>query len=539
MAKQMMTGAEAAVATLAAHGVDTIFGIPGGHSLAMYDALGKCSAIRHVLGRHEQGLGYMADGYARASGRVGVATVVSGPAVANIAAALGQATTDTSPVLAIASTVRSELIGKRRGGLHDCGDTLEMVRPVCRYVQRCTKVEDVPPAVADLVHKLTTRRPGGAFCEIPQDVLGAEAKVEIPAPLAVERVAADPGQVRQAVALLAAAERPVLWVGTGATVSGAQEEAVALAEKLGAVVISTVLGRGLVPGDHPNHVFKDGVSLSVVDDVIADADVVLAVGTMFKQEDTSAWQTRLGDRLIHIDIDPDELGRSYAPAVGITADAKAALQAVLAALPDREPAPSEWAARGRQAAAERLAARRKENPVEMRVTDGFRAALPRDGVAVFDRCNLGYWASRCMPSYAPRTFQYPMGYGGLGGALPQAIGAKLACPDRAVVCVIGDGGFQFTAPELIVAVQEQVAVTVLLCNNNAYGAIRAGQDRNFGGRRFGSSLLNPDFGKLAAAYGVPSRRVDTPEALEQALAAALESGQLNMIECTLDLADPP
>ena len=539
MAKQKMTGAEAALAAIEANGVHTIFGIPGGHSLAIYDALSRCDTIRHVLGRHEQGLGFMADGYARASGRVGVVTTVSGPAVANIACAMGQASTDTSPVLTIASTVRSDLVGKARGGLHDCGEAIDMMRQVCRYVHRCTAVEEIPSAVTDLIGKLTTQRPGGAFCEIPQDVLGAEAEVEIPEPSPPGRLAADPGQVRQAVELLAGAERPILWAGTGVTLSGAGEELLALAEKLGAIVICTVLGRGIIPGDHPNYVFKDGVSLTEVDDVIADADLVLAVGTMFKQEDTSAWQTRLGRKLIHIDIDPEELGRSYDPDVGITADAKAALQAILAALPAREPAAPEWRARGRQAEGARLAARRKQHPTEMQVVDIFRTAMPRDGIAVFDRCSLGYWAFRCMPFYEPRTFQYPMGYGGLGGALPQAIGAKLACPDKTVVCVIGDGGFQFTATELIVAVQENLPITILLCNNNAYGAIRAGQDRNFGGRRFGSDLLNPDFGKLAAAYGIPCQRVETPEALEQTLTPALQSGNLNMIECTVDLADPP
>ena len=540
MTKRKMTGAEAAIATLEAHGVNTVFGIPGGHSLAIYDALGRSTSIRHVLGRHEQGLGYMADGYARASGRIGVASVVSGPAVANIAGALGQATTDTSPVLAIASTVRSDLIGKGRGGLHDCGDTLEMMKPVCRYVRRCNSVEEVPTAIADLIGKLSSERPGGAFCEIPQDVLGCEAEVEIGPAEPSHRKVADPDKIRRAVDLLADAARPVLWVGTGATISGAQDEVKALAEKLGAVVLTTTLGQGIIPADHPNHVTRDGVEVTTVeDDIIANADVVLAVGTMFKQEDTCTWRVKMGKTLIHIDIDPAELGRTYPPAVGIAADAKTALGSILAALPEHVAADPDWCERGKSAEKQRLNERRTRNPAEMHVLDIFRTALPRDAVAVCDRCNLGYWAFRCMPVYTPRTFQYPMGYGGLGGALPQAIGAKLACPDKNVVCVIGDGGFQFTLPELIVAVQERVPITVLLCNNSAYGAIRAGQDRNFGGRRFGSDLLNPDFQQLAAAYGIPAQRVDSPEALESVLGAAVVSERLNLIECTLDFADPP
>ena len=173
----------------------------------------------------------------------------------------------------------------------------------------------------------------------------------------------------------------------------------------------------------------------------------------------------------------------------------------------------------------------------MRTLDVLRSVVPKDGILVCDRCNLGYWAYRCLPAYAPRTFQYPMGYGGLGGALPQSFGAKLACPDKDVVCVIGDGGFQFTAPELAVAVQENIPVTIVLCNNNAYGAIRAGQKRSYGGRYFGVSLQNPDFQMLAASYGVPSVKVDRIEEFEKALQLGIDSKRLNLIELTLELQD--
>jgi len=535
---ERMTGAEAVVATLQAHGLNIIFGIPGGHNLAIYDALGRQNKIRHVLGRHEQGLGFMADGFARASGRIGVLTTTSGPAVANLTCALGGATTDTSPVLAIASTVRSDLIGKGRGGLHDCGDTLEMMRPVCRYVQRCNTVEEIPVVISKLIYQLRNARPGGAFCEIPLDILASEAELQIPTVEIGERPQPDGQQVAAAAQLLATAQRPVIWVGTGAAISDAGEEVEQLATKLGAMVLPTTLARGILPADHANVVTPDGALWTEVNEVIADADVVLAVGTMFKQEDTVEWSARLGGTLIHIDIDPAELGRSYPPALGIAADAKAALSAILLQLPHRAPADPSWVRRGQRAEADRLARRREEAPTEMRALDMLRAATPRDGILVCDRCNLGYWAYRCLPVYAPRTFQYPMGYGGLGGALPQALGAKLACPEKTVVCVIGDGGLQLTATELAVAVQEDIAITIVLCNNNSYGAIRASQDRNFGGRHFGCALQNPDFQELAAAYGIPATSTDTLQAFGQALSRGIESGRLNLIELTVELCDP-
>ena len=463
MSAASMTGGEAVVAALSAHGIDLIFGIPGGHSLSIYDALARQDQIRHILGRHEQGLGFMADGYARASGRIGVVTVTSGPAVANLAAAMGGATTDNSRVLAIASTVRSDLIGKNRGALHDCGESLEIMRPVCRYVHRCESVEEIPTAITELLHKLRSGRAGGAYCEIPCDILDSTAELEVQAPKPCERTKPDGDLIAAAVRLLREAQRPVIWAGCGATISGADREVKLLAEKLGAIVISTTLGRGILPADHPNAVTPDGGLHAQVNEVVGQADVVLAVGTMFKHEDTAGWSTRMGDRLIHIDMDPAELGRSYPVELGIAADAKAALAAILDQLPFRAPADPTWVARGKKAEAERLNARRAKCPTEMRVLDILRAAVPREGILCCDRCSLGYWAWRCMAIYEPRTFQYPLGYGGLGGALPQALGAKLACPDKAVVCVIGDGGLQLTGTELAVAVQEHIPVTIVLC----------------------------------------------------------------------------
>jgi len=539
MTSQELTGGQAVVAQLLEHQVDTIFGIPGGQNLAIYDALySQSQRIRHLLGRHEQGLAYMADGYSRASGRTGVVTTTSGPGVANLACAMAQATTDTSSVLAISSTVHSSLIGKNRGGLHDHGQSLEIMRAVCRYAERCDTVEQIPSAVHDLLVSLRDDRPGGAYLEIPCDVLENKVEVDIlPAGLR-QRLAPDPQAVDQAARLLANAQRPVLWVGTGATLSEAGPEVELLAEQIGAAVVMTILGRGLLPSDNPHVIMTDGALLTEVSQYVAQADVVLAIGTMFKQEDTSAWKTQLGETLIHIDIDPQEQGRSYPSTVFLHADAKAALGAILQRLPPRDPAASAWLEQGKQAETARLDQRRSASPSEMQTLDIFRQAVPRDGLIVCDRCNLGYWLFRCGASYLPRTFQYPMGYGGLGGALPQAIGSKLAKPSRPVVCVIGDGGFQFTGTELATAVQEQIPITIVLCNNRGFGAIRAGQVRGFGGRHIGVDLLNPDFQKLANAYGMAATRCDTLEQFSDQLPLAIAAGQLQLIELTLDLADP-
>lgn len=538
MAKRKMTGGEAVIAALEAWGVEVAFGIPGGHNLAVYDALAKGTSIRHILGRHEQGLAFMADGYARACGKPGVVLVTSGPAVANLACAMGGATTDISPVLAIASTVRTDMVGKSRGGLHDCCEAIDIMRPVTRMARRAMSVQEIPQFIHELMQELTLGRPGGAFLEIPCDVMGAVDELEITPPAAGARKHPDARLIDQAIALLADAKKPVIIAGTGVVISGAEAEVAELAERIDAAVVTTTLGRGILPSDHPRSVMPDGAMVTAVSDYVESADVVLAVGTMFKQENTADWKAGFSGKLIHIDIDPEELGRSYQPHLGITADAKAALQAIINGLPKKNKDNGDWVADGKAAEADRIAKRWEGRPSGMVALDILRKSVPEDTILSCDRCNLGYWAYRCLPVYEPRTFFYPMGYGGLGGALPQAFGAKVARPDKPVVCVIGDGGFQFTATELAVAVQDNIPVTIVLCNNRAYGAIRANQDRNFGGRRFGSDLLNPDFPTLFKAYGIKSTLVDTLDAFGPALARGIASNELNMIELTVEIADP-
>ncbi|MCH2129767.1 MAG: thiamine pyrophosphate-binding protein [Pirellulaceae bacterium] len=533
-----MTGGQAVVAMLAQHGIEWIFGVPGGHTVPMFDALRDQNDVKLMLGRHEQGLVGMADGYSRATGRIGVVTTTSGPGVANMAAAMGSATTDTVSVLGISSTVATDLVGKNRGGLHDLNDSLEIMRPVCRAVRRCHSVEQIPHMISELIDQIVNGRPGGVYCEIPHDLFSSQADCELPPPVVHTPRLPDEAAVEQAVALLSTAQRPLIWAGTGTVLSSAGDILTRLAEKLGAVVTTSALARGIISSDHPNVTRRDPIAGGPVDKVIGQADVVLAVGTMFRQEDTSYWDIEFSGKLIHIDIDPEEIGRTYSADVGLVADARVALESIEQALPSREPANPEWLASAKLAEADALQAWRRARPTEMQAVDALRSAAPRNTIIVCDRCNLGYWAHRHMAAYQPRTFQYPLGYGGIGGSLPQAIGAKLACPDQPVVCVIGDGGFQYTGMDLILAVQQKTPITIVLCNNHCFGAIKAGMQRNFGHSDIGCTLTNPDFQQFAAAYGVPAKRVDNIAQFGDMLAQAIRSESLNLIELTVDLADP-
>jgi len=504
----------------------------------MYAALEKEPGIRHVLGRHEQGLGYMADGYARASGKIAAVSITSGPAVANLASAMGQATTDGSAMLVVASTPRSDLVGKNRGGLHDLNDSLDLARTVCRYVDHCANPDEIPGKINALVHQLRTARPGAAFIQIPTDVMGSETEILIEEPPEACRLAPDDEAINEAAALLNRAERPLIIVGTGAMVSGAGPILRQLAELLGAVVSTDVLSRGTVPGDLPYVIFPDGATPTPVNEVFREADVVLAVGTMFRQEDTSNWDISFTGRLIHVDIDPAEFGRSYTPDIAIHSDALAACQALAERLERSAPAAAEWVAYARSKQEERIADRRRKQGPDLELAQAFRKALPRDTILCADRCNLGYWAFRCLPFYEPRTFQYPLGFGGLGGALSQAIGAKISFPDRQVVTLVGDGGIQFTLPELAVAVQESTAVKIIVSNNQCYEAIRAGLEKNYPGTSLGTRLSGPDYAKIAEAYGIPFIRCGDGSSFLAAFKQELEEDRLSLIEFQNEIKDP-
>ena len=537
MNKATHTGGEAVVETLAAAGIDTVFGIPGGHSLPIYAALHGHSKVRHVLGRHEQGLGYMADGYARASGRMAAVTTTSGPGVANVTAALGQATTDNVPMVVISSGPSAALIGRNRGGLHDLNDAIELAQPACRYVAHADAVEEISPKLAQLIRNLRCMRPGGAFIQVPTNILGASADVTICSSDG-QRPAPDMKTVAVAAELLQTARRPLIIAGYGALLAGAGPAIQVLAERLDAVVATTTLARGLL-GEQSWVVFDDGAVPSVLTKIFAEADVTLAVGTMFRQEDTAGWQTIPTGRLIHIDIDAAEFDRTYPTDVSIHADARLAAEAMVAALPASTPATeATWRQHAAGLQHERLEARRSEPA--MQFTEALRKVIPGDTIVFADRCNIGYWMYRAAAAYEPRTFNYPMGYGGLGSALPQGIGARLACPERRILSIIGDGGMQFTLPELAVAVQEQTPFTLLISNNQAYGAIQAGLGRNFADvdPSFGTALSGPDYGLIAKSYGIDYVRTESETELLRILPELLQNDQLNIIEFRNAIPDP-
>lgn len=513
-----MTGGQAVVRALAEHGVDVAFGIPGVHTLAIYDALID-SPIRHVLGRHEQGVGFMADGYARASGKPGVALVITGPGVTNVATAIGEAYTDSSPVLVVASAEDQRWLGKMMGHYHDIRDQTEAIRPVTMSQEQATTVGQVAPAIGAAFARMASGRPRPAYVEIPRDVLEAEAEIAFPDPVIAERPGPKADDIAGAAEEIAAAKRVAIIAGGGAVAADAGVAIAAIAERLGAPVITSQTGKGVIPEDHPYALGNLWARDNAVDALLRKADLALVIGTKLGGAETEDGAMRLPERMIRIDVDPEEIERNYRPRRGIVADARKAAEALREALAAAGVSKTGWAAE--EIAAAREAALGKAFGMENAAyLTALRRAVPRDGILVNDTTMMTYAAAKHFPCYAPRTFLVPAGYLTLGFSMPAAIGAKIAQPEKVVVSIVGDGGFQFTMQELATAKQFKVGLPIVIFNDSSYTAVKMDQAMRYDRRYLGVDLENPDFLGLGAAYGVPGVRATSPDELEAAVTEA-------------------
>jgi thiamine pyrophosphate-dependent acetolactate synthase large subunit-like protein len=515
---ERMTGGQAVVRALAEHGVEVAFGIPGVHTLAIYDALID-GPIRHVLGRHEQGVGFMADGYARASGKPGVALVITGPGVTNVATAIGEAYTDSSPVLVVASAEDQRWLGKMMGHYHDIRDQTEAIRPVTMSQEQATSVGRVAPAIAAAFARMASGRPRPAYVEIPRDVLEAEAEIDFPDPAHAERPGPKQEEIAAAVEAIGAAKRVAIIAGGGAANACAGTAIAAIAERLSAPVITSQTGKGVIPEDHPNSLGNLWALDNAVDAILRKADLVLVVGTKLGGAETEDGAMKLPAQMIRIDVDPEEIERNYRPSLPIVADARKAAEALAAALAATGVSKPGWTAEEIGKARDRALASGwgAENAPYLAA---LRRAIPRDGILVNDTTMMTYAAAKHFPAYAPRTFLVPSGYLTLGFSMPAAIGAKIAQPDKVVVSIVGDGGFQFTMHELATAKQFKVGLPIVIFNDSTYTAVKMDQAMRYDRRYIAVDLENPDFLGLAAAYGIPGVRANSPEELEAAVTEA-------------------
>jgi acetolactate synthase-1/2/3 large subunit len=509
-----MTGGQALVESLIREGVDTIFGLPGVQLDYAFDALwGARDSIDLLHTRHEQATCYMADGYARTTGRVGTFIVVPGPGILNAAGALSTAWAVNSPVLAITGQIQSDLIGIGRGVLHEIDDQVGMLRHITKWAARATTPNEVPLVVHEAFRQLRSGRPRPVEIEIPPDVLQRMAEVELRRPYTPEKYAGDPGLLERAAVALGKAERPLLIAGGGVQSAEAWDELRAVAELLEAPVVMSINARGALSDRHPLAALQLALPA-----LLPPADAVLAVGTRLLGYGSTPAQAP--GTLIRIDADPTQLNRTIPASIGIAADAKLAL-AELAGRIGRHN-------RKRESRAGELAAIRRvltdalnEAQPQSALGLALRAGIPDDAIVVDESCQVGYWSRQGMPLYAPRTYLTSGFQGTLGWGFPTALGAKVGNPDRAVISFNGDGGFLFNVQELATAVQHKIAVPIVVFDDGAFGNVLRTQRESFEGHTIASELRNPDFAKLAEAFGLPGVRAETPDALAGALKEAL------------------
>lgn len=552
----MPRGAEGIVQALKDAGVTTIFGIPSIHNIGLYDVLRRERSIRHIVCRHEAGATHMADGYARASGGLGVIISSTGPGAGFTVSALQEAWGSCSPVLMLTTNIEAAKLGKGLGTLHELEEQTVLFRTITKTTFAVRAGDDFRAVTQEAIALALRGRPGPVCIEVPTDLLAAEvssiSSTPHPSPLlAEEREFPSPFQgegqgegsllserLDEAVALLRHAKQPIIIAGTDAVRAHLTADLTALAEALCAPVVTSTSGKGVIPEDHPLS-FGNTARRLIVKEIVPDCDAVLAIGTRLREVDAKRRGLTLPEHLIHIDWDERWIGKNFPTAVPLVGDLQVLTQELRRQLEGepysgpRQARVAEWR---RQADAEMV--RLRQDLPEIRYLDAIRHVLPRDSMLVIDNTQLGYWAEYFYPSYQPNGLVAAKGSALLGFSFPGAIGAKVACPNKPVVGLIGDGGFLYTSQELATCVRHKIGFPLIVVNDNAYGVIGYLQ-RTAYQEEYEARLSNPDFMTFAHAFGVAATRVHSPEELGQALDKALDSGEMHLIELQTNIPSPP
>ena len=497
-----MTGGEALVKQLYREGVRVVFGLPGVQLYGVLAALREEPGIRFVVTRHEQATSYMADGYARAGGTFGAALVVPGPGLLNAMAGLSTAYAASSPVLMLSGQVPKAQIGKNIGVLHEVNDQLQAVAPVTKWRKRVLEVGDVARAAHEAVEQLRTGRPRPVELEMPPDTMEEEGEVELLEPSAATRPAAPKADIDRAAMMLLAAKSPVVFAGGGVHLSGAHDVLAAVAEYLQAGVVQSAEGKGAVSDANDLSLGAAMWPHSVLKQHFESADVILVVGSRLALAGPKPEQ-----QVIQLDVDPDEIGRNHKKTFGLVGDARATLAELLERL--RAGAPQRASRKAeREALRAQVAATMTQEP-NASILKSLRAGTPEDAIVIAGMTQIGYYSRPYWPVYGPRTFLTSSYSGNLGYEYPTALGAKVACPKRPVVAICGDGGFLYNAQELATAVLHRINVVAVVFNDSAFGNVARDLDEAWGGS-YAAALHNPDFMKLAEAYGVAGMRAKSP-----------------------------
>ena len=532
------TGAAALVDSLTKAGVETIFGYPGGNVIDIFDEL-AASGIGFVLGRHEQGCVHMADGYARASGRPGVAVVTSGPGLTNTITGLGAANMDGVPLVLVCGQVPLPQIGT---DAFQEADTTGLTRGVSKHNFLVHRADEIPETVAQAFYIATHGKPGPVVIDIPRDVQRALTAAVYPERVVLRSYhpesTASTAQVNRLAKMINEAKRPVFFAGGGVIASGAAEDVARLSRKAGIPVVTTMMGIGSVDGHDPLSLGMAGMhGNACANRALAQADLIVALGVRFSDRVTGEPSAFAGHaRIVHVDIDPASIDKNIRVDMGIVADVKDLLTTVDSRV--KSASRSAWlrtVAGWKEKSAAAPAADPGDTSVSpAAVVDAVCRACGGDVIIATDVGRHQLWATRHLRCVYPRHFITSGGMGAMGFGIPAAIGAAIARPGHKVVSLVGDGGAQMTFQELIVAAELNLPVTFVVFKNSSLGLVRQMQRQDFGGRYFATDLRSPDFLKLASAYGIRAARVTGPGDLEAAVFRAVRSRRPFLLEVEID-----
>ncbi len=517
------TGGDLLVDSLTQHGVDTLFALPGVQLDGAFAALHRAQdRIRVIHPRHEQTTAYMADGYARVSGKMGVCMVVPGPGVLNASAAISTAYANASPVLVLAGQLNRDTIDAGLGNLHEIRDQLGMMRHITKYAERAAHPQDIAGAISNAVHEMWNGYVRPVLVEVPWDTLHEPTTAEAQPPLPQRLTPApDPEQIEAAARLLRQAKRPLIITGAAINNENAFAELQELAERLQAPVMGIHNGKGAL-GDHHylSHSALGGRYL------MESADVILLVGTRLSASNQFPWSIEPERTYIQVDPEASQIGHNVPVAAGIVGDARQALAGLLHALPEQRESREEEMLEVKRLADAALDAIQPQGSWARAI----RNAIPDDGIVVNDMTQISYWGNLGWPTYAPRTFLTTGYQGTLGWAYPTSLGAKVAAGDRVVVSISGDGGFGYCLNELATQAQHGIAAISIVFDDNGFGNVRRMQQELYGGAEIASHLRNPDYVQLAESFGISGRRAETPQALARQIEESIKANEPTLIE---------
>ncbi len=532
-----LTGGQTVIESLKAQGVDTVFGIISIHNLDLFDSLfGSQDSMRFIGGRLELGCGFMADGYARATGKPGVLFTSTGPGAADSVGAIGEAYFSGSPILEITTNVEQQFLDSGKLATHETKDQLGMFETVTDWNARIPQVESIPDNITEAFDRFQTRRPRPIELEIPTDLLGTEADVEMLTARQPDIPQGNPNQVEKALQMLLKAKRPAILVGEEVQQLGGTQQIVDLAEKLGAAVVTSDGAKGAFPEDHVQSVGqimgKRIWGENPVQDWLGTCDLAVVLGSIMPQRSTTGIGLKMPSDIVHVLLDGEAIGKNYPATVPITANSQAVVQQWLGAIGDQDVHKGKAFQDDIAAIKGNIQSRLEETwSNELKVFKTVRAVTPRNTIFSLDPTVGASRATRCLEIYEPRTYMHPHGWLGLGFAFPAAIGAKVGKPDSPVVCVTGDGGFQYNFQELATCAQYGIHPVVLMFNDNAWGVLKGFQGDRFGdNRRFATDLVNPDFVKIFESYGFEGTKVSNVKDLGKALESAVASGKTHLVE---------